>query len=389
MKQLIRNCFNNFKNMHKGLFMISLIIIIYGLFNIVNASSREAISLDVPLFYYFYKHLEMILIGVFLGLFIINVDTKKYKPFAIFCYIVVGIFLFYLAFFGKSNRGAKNWIKLGPIVFQPSEFIKPIIIVCLALFFEKYKNFFRNKKIDPVQHYNKIGISLFICLGCAVLIFAQKDLGTMMILMIIYGVIFLASPVFRTEKLKTIVVLFSTLIVVILAGLVSGKNLLSEAQMDRFNYFNPCSKYEDSGYQICNGFIAINDGGLTGLGIGKSRQKYSYIPEPHTDSVFSIIIEEGGLITGLAIFIIYGILLYFILDISSKSTSLRGKYISLGVATYLFTHIFINLGGLFGLIPLTGVPLPFLSYGGSFTISAICALCLVQRVHIETKKDRI
>lgn len=386
MKQLIRNCFNNFKNMHKGLFMISLIIIIYGLFNIVNASSREAISLDVPLFYYFYKHLEMILIGVFLGLFIINVDTKKYKPLAIFCYIVIGIFLFYLAFFGKSNRGAKNWIKLGPLVFQPSEFIKPIIIVCLSLFFEKYKNFFRNKNIN---HYNKIGTSLFIGLGYAILIFLQKDLGTMIILVIIYGVIFLASPVLRTEKLKTIVTLFSVLVVGILAILASGKKILSEAQMDRFNYFNPCSKYENSGYQICNGFIAINDGGLTGLGIGKSRQKYSYIPEPHTDSVFSIIIEEGGLMIGLVIFILYGVLLYFILDISSKATSLRGKYISLGVATYLFTHIFINLGGLLGLIPLTGVPLPFLSYGGSFTISAICALCLVQRVYIETKKSRI
>ena len=385
MKQLIRESINNFKNMHKGLFTVSLIIIIYGLFNIVNASSREAISLDVPLFYYFYKHLEMILIGLFLGLFIVNVDTKKYKPYVIICYAILGIFLFYLAFFGESNRGAKNWIKLGPIVFQPSEFVKPIIIVLLSLFFDKNRKLFRDKKVN---HYNKIGISLFICLGYAALIFLQKDLGTMTILIIIYGVIFLASPIFRREKLITILTLFGVLVVGILALLASGKKILSEAQMDRFNYFNPCSKYEDSGYQICNGFIAINDGGLTGLGIGKSRQKYSYIPEPHTDSVFSIIIEEGGLITGLGIFIAYGILLYFILDISSKATSLRGKYISLGVATYLFAHIFINLGGLLGLIPLTGVPLPFLSYGGSFTISAICALSLVQRVHIETKMSR-
>ena len=386
MKQLIRDTLNNFKNMHKGLLVFSTGIIIYGLFNIVNASSREAVSLDVPLFYYFYKHLEMILIGVFLGIFIINVDSKKYKPLAILAYIIVGIFLFYLAFFGKSTRGAKNWIEIGPIVFQPSELIKPIIIVCLALFFEKNRDFFRDRKIS---HYNKIGISLFICLGYAGLIFLQKDLGTMLILMTIYGVIFLASPILRIEKLRTIFTLFGVLILAIVCFKILGMNLLSEAQMERFNYFDPCSKYEDSGYQVCNGFIAINDGGLTGLGIGKSRQKYSYIPEPHTDSVFSIIIEEGGLITGLAIFIAYSVILYFILDISSKSKTLRGKYMALGVATYLFAHIFINLGGLFGLIPLTGVPLPFLSYGGSFTVSAICALCLVQRVHIENKKSRI
>ena len=159
--------------------------------------------------------------------------------------------------------------------------------------------------------------------------------------------------------------------------------------MARFDFFNPCSKYEKGGYQVCNGFIAFNDGGLWGLGIGKSKQKYSYIPEPHTDSVFAIIGEEWGFLKSTFIFIVYAYILKRILDLSAKASRVRGKFICLGVATYIFSHILINLGGLFGVIPLTGVPLPFLSYGGSFAISLIGSLGLVQRVHIETKNQKI
>ena len=159
--------------------------------------------------------------------------------------------------------------------------------------------------------------------------------------------------------------------------------------MTRFNFINPCKNYLEGGYQICNAYIAINNGGLLGLGIGKSQQKYSYIPEPHTDMVFAIIAEEQGLLRSSLILIGYTIILYRILNLSSKSNTLRGKYICLGVATYIFSHIAINLGGLLGLLPLTGVPLPFLSYGGSFTISLLISLGLVQRVHIEHKREKI
>ena len=205
----------------------------------------------------------------------------------------------------------------------------------------------------------------------------------MLIICIIFIVLFLASPILRIEKVKTsMTVLVAVTIGILILMVGAGGKLLSEAQLERFNFFNPCKNYETSGYQICNSFIAINDGGLTGLGIGKSKQKYSYIPEPHTDSVFAIIAEENGLIFCAFIFIGYMVILWRILEISSRATTIRG-------ATYFFAHIFINLGGLFGIIPLTGVPLPFLSYGGSFLISSICSLCLVQRVSIETSLSNI
>ena len=170
----------------------------------------------------------------------------------------------------------------------------------------------------------------------------------------------------------------------------SPNSILNEARLSRFTTFlDPCGNYENGGYQVCNSYIAINDGGLWGLGIGKSKQKYSYIPEPHTDSAFAIIAEEYGIYRSVFIFILYGILLYRIAIIGSKAASLRGRYICVGIISYIFIHIFVNLGGMFGLIPLTGVPLPFLSYGGSFVLSLIASLAIVQRICIESKNKKV
>lgn len=389
MRQIGRKIFSNFKYMDKKLLIVSLIMIAYGLLNIVTASSREAVDKEVSLYYFFFKQSIMLIIGFIIGFIIIKTDTgsKKFSNIAKIGFVAIGFCLVYLLFFGNSNRGAKNWIPIGPVTFQPSEIAKPIIIVCLALLFEKYYHFFRTKGIN---HYNKIALILFMGLSYAFIIFLQKDLGTMIIICIIFLVMFLASPISRIEKVRTSIIVLIGLIIGILVFMVgTGGKILSEAQLERFKFFNPCKNYENSGYQICNGFIAINDGRLIGLGIGKSKQKYSYIPEPHTDSVFAIIVEENGLIFCAFIFIGYIVILWRILEISSRATTIRGRYICLGVATYLFAHIFINLGGLFGLIPLTGVPLPFLSYGGSFLISAVCSLCLVQRVAIENYLDNL
>ena len=387
MKQLFRRIFKDFKYMDKQLLICSLIMIAYGLLNIVTASSREAVDKEVPLYYFFFKQSMMLIIGFIAGFIIVKTDSKNYSFIAKLSFVIIGICLVYLSLYGNSNRGAKNWVSIFGITFQPSELAKPIIIVCLSLLFEKYYAFFKTKGIN---HYNKIAIILFVGLAFAAIIFLQKDLGTMLIICTIFVVLFLASPIPRLEKVRTsltVITVGALGILVIMLG--TGGKILSEAQLERFNFFNPCKNYETSGYQICNSFIAINDGGLTGLGIGKSKQKYSYIPEPHTDSVFAIIAEENGLIFCTFIFIGYIIILWRILEISSKATTIRGRYMALGVATYFFAHIFINLGGLFGIIPLTGVPLPFLSYGGSFLISAICSLCLVQRVCIETNLDNL
>ena len=387
MKNSLRKIINYYNDMDKPLLFITLFLFTFGLFNIVTASSSEAVlRYEQSLFYYFFRQLGMILAGLFMSTFIIRKDTKRYGFFAFISFIGITFCILYLFLYGTFHKGAQNWLTIGPITFQPSEFVKPIMIVCLSLIFDKTKNKLRNKKL---KHYDIIGVILFVGLFNSVVIFLEKDLGTMLILMFIFMTLFLSSPILKKEKTKTIIFL----IIVGICGLLVIKNqkgyILSEEQMARFNFINPCKNYLDGGYQICNAYIAINNGGLFGLGIGKSQQKYSYIPEPHTDMVFAIIAEEQGLIRSSLILIAYAIILYRILNLSSKVESLRGKYITLGVASYIFAHIIINLGGLFGLLPLTGVPLPFLSYGGSFTLALILSLALVQRVHIEYKREKI
>ena len=387
MKSNIKKLRNNYHDLDKPLLYITLFLFIFGLFNIVTASSSEAvIRYEKSLFYYFFRQLFMITIGLIISIFIIKKDTKKYPFYAFVSFIGISVCIIYLFLYGTFHKGAQNWLSIGPITFQPSEFAKPIIITCLALIFDKTKNKLRNNK---TKHYDIIGLILFVGLFDAVIIFLEKDLGTMLILTLIFLVMFLASPILKKEKQKTILFL----IIIGLCGLLIIKNqkgyILSEEQMARFNFINPCKNYLDGGYQICNAYIAINNGGLFGLGIGKSKQKYSYIPEPHTDMVFAIIVEEQGLIRSSIILLAYAVILYRIMDLSSKVETLRGKYICLGVGTYIFSHIAINLGGLFGILPLTGVPLPFLSYGGSFTMSLIISLALVQRVHIEYKREKI
>ena len=139
---------------------------------------------------------------------------------------------------------------------------------------------------------------------------------------------------------------------------------------------------------MCNGFIAIDNGGLKGVGLMNSVQKYLYLPESHTDFIFPIIVEELGAIVGVVIIVGYMYIIALIFRVSYKSYNLRNSIICYGVGLNLMLHIFVNLGGVLGVIPLTGVPLPFLSYGGSFCITTICSLALVQRIHIENMEDK-
>lgn len=376
-----------FADMDKILLFTTLILIIFGTLNIVTASSREAVvNRNANVFYYFFRHSAWLSIGLIAFLVLISkVETKYYKFLMPFLYTLVLTLNLILVLKGVSTRGAQNWFSLGFIKIQPSELAKPMLILTLSLLFEKFHN-----KITQSNesHVNIIWFIIGVSVILPVLVFLQKDLGTAIILFGIFAIIFYASYISINEKIKYTLAIGIVIIGVVLIKYSDG-GILSNAQLSRFDFFNPCSKYESTGYQVCNAYIAINNGGLTGVGLGKSTQKYSYIPEPHTDMVFAIIAEENGVLICSLIFIAYIIILYRILKLSMKTKKISNKYICIGVATYIFLHIFINLGGLFGVIPLTGVPLPFLSYGGSFTISLIASLGIIQRIHIETKNEKI
>lgn len=387
MVMFFKNIQSTIKDMDKILLIIMILLSVFGLFNIVTASGREAVTImDQSVYYYFYRHL-VVLIGAFIAfILIINIDTRKYYWLVPLLFIVVVVLNCYVLARGAVTRGATNWIDLGFFKLQPSELAKPVMIAVLALFIEKNGKKFRNPKTN---HYNLIWKLIIIGIIIPIIVFFQKDAGTMLIQLMIFGMIYLLSPIIREEKWKIIGVAVGVIAVALLGLYAFRGYILTDAQLSRLNFLNPCKNYQGDGYQVCNAYISINLGGLNGVGIGKSTQKYSYIPEPHTDMVFAILTEEDGFIVGAIIIILYAVMIYRIMMLASRANSIRGKYMCLGIGTYIMAHIIINLGGLFGLIPLTGVPLPFLSYGGSFTLSLIASLGIVQRICIETNRFKL
>lgn len=378
----------NLKNMNGLLLFLTMLMFIYGLFNIVTASSREAeVMYNVSLYYYFFRQLKMLILGLIGSFIIINVDTKKYPFISFILYVIIFGLLIYMLFHGTADRGSINWINL-PFIgrFQPSEAAKPISIVFFAFILDKLSKQVNNESNQRWRYIIALFLVMFILPG---IIFFQNDMGTAFILLSITGIMFLGGPVKTKDKILAGMVCILLICLVGGARYVTKGYVLTEEQVSRITDFvKPCNKYTDGGYQACNDFIAINNGGLRGVGIGESKQKYSYIPEPHTDSVFAIIAEEYGFIFTTAIMVIYFLILRTILKIAYDADNLMNKYICLGCAGYIFLHIVINIGGLIGLLPMTGVPLPFLSYGGTFAISLIGMLAIVQRVAIETNLNK-
>lgn len=366
------------KYMDKPLFFISVILFTLGLIMVFSSSNVTAYMRHaVSPYNYFIKQGVFLLVGIIISVIMIKFNTKVYGLLSKPLFLGVGVSLAVLLFVGKSQNQAISWYDLGPFSFQPSEFIKVISIIWLA---EYYEN---NKK-----NLNTYWTSLFpigVCIIVAVLIFFQPDLGTTIIYSLIVGFIFLAQPIKKSIKTKTLAIVVCGFAIVAFAILSGGKKLILERQMERLNFTNPCDRLLTTGNQVCNGYIAINNGGLFGKGLGNSTQKYLYLPEPYTDFIFTITIEELGAIVGIIILLLYTVLLYRILAIGRDCYTNRGSTICYGVAIYIFLHIIVNILGIFGLMPMTGVPLPFMSYGGSFTICLIAALTAVQRVKIETR----
>lgn len=366
------------KYLDKTLLAVTLLLFTIGLIMVFSASNVTAyMSHAVSPYNYFFKQLAFLIVGILLFFIMIVFNTNVYgklsRPLLIVCIASLVILLIY----GSAKNQAVSWFEFGPISVQPSEFVKVISIVFLADYYDIHK-----------KHLNGWIAALYpigLCILIAGLIFIQPDLGTTIIYAIVVAIIFFSVPISKEIKYK---ICFIGLIIVVLGALAMvsmGKNILQERQLERFDISNPCDKILSNGNQVCNCYIAINNGGLTGVGLGNSTQKYLYLPEPYTDFIFAIIVEELGIITGIFIIILYFIVLLKILIIGRASPTNRGAVLCYGIASYIFLHISVNLLGIMGLIPMTGVPLPFMSYGGSFTICLIAALTIVQRVNIDTK----
>ncbi len=365
-----------FKYIDKPLLIITVALFIFGLIMVFSASNVTAyMTHAVSPYNYFIKQGLFLLMGVVISLIIVRFNSRSYGFFSWVLLIIFTISLGVLLIVGKAQNQAVSWFDFGFFSIQPSEFIKIIVIVFLATYYDKNK-----KKL------NKWSTSLFpigICLIIAGLIFFQPDLGTTIIFCSIVGIIFLSVPISKEIKYKTIFVVLGVVAAAYMVLVGTGRSALLDRQLQRFNYKNPCSRIMSDGNQVCNCYIAINNGGLTGVGLGNSTQKYLYLPEPYTDFIYAIIVEELGVVTGVGLILLYLFILLRILIIGRSCPNNRGAVICYGVAAYIFLHVAVNLMGIMGMMPMTGVPLPFMSYGGSFTICLIAALTIVQRISFE------
>ncbi len=374
-----------FFKMDIPLFLLMLLYSILGLVIILSASSVSAVlRYHVSSYYFFLRQFLFIVASFFIGIFIVlKLPTSKYKLFV--PVLVVGALasLIGLFFYGIISNNAKSWYELGFFNLQPAEFTKSILILYMAIF---YQNSLKKRRS---LYYNLIPLAVSGVIF--VLVAMQPDLGGALIIGGIAFFIFLSIPLGKKNQLKLFKVFGIGLVILAISILYSGTDLLSSKQLQRLQFQNPCSRYtEDTGYQVCNGFIAIHNGGLFGKGLGNSTQKYLYLPEAHTDFVFPILVEELGTIVSILVLVGYLYILYRILKVGKEARgNIRNMILCYGTFVFLLLHLLVNLMGVLALIPLTGVPLPFLSYGGSFTINFLLMLFVVERVAIENKQMKL
>lgn len=373
------------KKIDKPLMFMIILYSILGLVLILSASSVSAVlRYNVSSYYFFTRQLIFLLVSFVIGLFILNIPTSKYSKITPF--LITGIIasLIGLFFYGVATNNAQSWYRVGIINLQPAEFAKSVIIIYMAIFYDKSL-----KKYHSNLYYNLIPL---IVVGVIFFLVAmQPDLGGALIIAGIGFLIFLTIPLGKKNREKIFKAIGLAIILLGVALIYSGADILNSRQLSRLKFQNPCARYsEDTGYQVCNGYIAIHNGGLFGVGLGNSTQKYLYLPEAHTDFIFPILVEELGSVVGVLVLIGYIYILYRILKIAKDAEgNIRNMILCYGTFAFILLHLIVNLMGVLALIPLTGVPIPFLTYGGSFTINLILMLFVVERVAIENKKNNL
>ena len=377
---------NNLKNMNFLLLVLMIFYTILGIVMILSASSVAAVlRYQVASNYFAFRQVRYYIYAYFLGILIIAIPTSKYKfIYRLFLYGMIGLLILVL-FVGKISNGAQAWLAMGGKRLQPLEFAKLALIIYLSIYYYKFTSkTYKNKWVFAFFALYPMILAIII-FG---LLAKQPDLGGAIIIALIASFTFFSIPMPKKNRKFVYKIVAIVLILGAFAVLLFKDKIFDSYQLNRLNFLNPCSRYkEDTGYQVCNSYIAIHNGGLKGVGLGNSTQKYMYLPEAHTDFIFSIVVEELGLIFAIFIVIGYFVMLFAILKIAKKATNLRNSILAYGIFTYIFAHIVINLMGIMGIIPLTGVPLPFLSYGGSYGICVVLSMAIIQRINIENKVE--
>lgn len=357
-----------------ALFILVLFLVVFGLLIHYSLTVNQTVSgLNN-----FQKQLIFAGLGFFIFFILSIFDFRFLKPFSYFLYLLAILSLILTLFFGKIYHGVRGWLFIGPFNFQPVELTKLILIIVLANFWQKSS--------QPIK-MSRVFLSLGLVLLPVLLIILQPDLGSALIILVIWFSFLLIVD----KKFKHYLIIF---ILTIILSCLSWAFVLRGYQKDRIlTYLNPERDPLGRGYQISQSIIAVGSGQLFGRGIGLGPQsQLKFLPAAETDFVYAALAEETGLIGSTILFLFFLYLFYHLARIAKNTYDNFGLFLVLGIILNLSIHFITNIGMNIGLLPIIGIPLPFISYGGSSLVTSLASLGLVESVVIHqpfTKKEEV
>tara|TARA_Y100000992_G_C21263195_1_gene492435 strand:+ start:693 stop:1826 length:1134 start_codon:yes stop_codon:yes gene_type:complete len=354
------------------LFISVIALISFGLFMLFSASWVKSLEITggESRTYFLVSQMIKLVPAFFIFIFFTKINYRKLQFISPYLLFLSFLLLIYTQLQG-CNGDSCRWLSIGPISFQTSDIARFSVILFLASYIDNNYKYMK-------QFVKGIFYPLLAILPIALMIIVQPDNSTTLILLIItYAMLFVGGASFI--QLATIGVLSVGTIGIFI---LNEKNY---ALGRILSFIDPASS-ASVGYQSNQALIGLKQGGLSGMGIGESIQKYSYLPETHTDFIFAIIGEELGFIAGSLLMLVYYIIFYRAVQISKKSNDIFGIMLSIGFGLSITIYAFINIGVVIGLVPVTGVPLPFISYGGSSLITNLMMIAILLNISKAQRK---
>ncbi len=342
----------------------TFVLVVFGLIMVASASVVESYTATGSNNYYFIRQSIFAVIGIFLWWFLQKLDYRYWKRWATTLMIIAGVLLIAVLIpgIGVESGGARRWIGFGDFTLQASEVAKFAIVVYLAYWFER-----KGRAITGL--YQTFLPFVLVLLGVFFLVMQEPDLGTATVIALIAGTMYLVAGASWGQ--------LATLFTAGVLGVLFLIKLAPYRLRRLLTFLNPGADPLGAGYHINQALLAIGSGGIFGLGYGYSRQKYNFLPEPSSDSIFAIIGEELGLIGAVCLVVVpFAIIVWRGLLVARKAPDMFGRMMALGLTSWIV-----------GLFPLTGVPLPFISLGGSSLVITLAAAGVLLNISKQTVKS--
>lgn len=352
----------------------------FGLVMIYSASSYMAQLKFDNASYFMMRQLKIAAGGLVLAIIISKMDYHWYARFAIFAYVLSYVLMIAVSLVGIEANGKKRWLGVGSLSFQPTEFVKIALIVMLAALITQMGK--------SINQWKAMAIVMGLALPIAAIVAANNLSSGIIIAGIAFVMLFVACkkkwPFFLCGGVGILTIATAGPLAVALEKI----GLLKPYQLERIHvWLDPEAFPMDGGFQVLQGLYAIGSGGLVGKGLGESIQKMGFVPEAQNDMIFSIICEELGLFGAVSVILIFLFMIYRFMLIANNAPDLFGALLVVGVMTQIGIQAFINIAVSTNFIPNTGIPLPFISYGGTSVAFLLCEIGLVLGVSRQIKLE--